>query len=149
MTSSIKEFSSDEARTKFLYKYFGFYYEKFPGFCWYAQKENKGLGYCLGTPVTDSSFFVYQPHLEVFNDLYEDFPAHLHINLHPDSQGLGIGKLLIEKWEDVARAHGARGMHIMTGVDARNKSFYLRQGFTTEVVRNYKGHPILFMGKNF
>ncbi len=149
MTSSVREFSSDEARAKFVYKYFGFYHEKFADFCWFAQKEGKSLGYCLGAPMTDSSFFVYQPHLEVFNDLYEVFPAHLHINLHPDSQGLGIGKLLVEKWEEVARASGALGMHIMTGVDARNKSFYLRQGFTTEVVRNYKGNPILFMGKNF
>ena len=149
MTSSLKEFSSEEAKSKFLYKYFGLYHERFTDFCWYAQKEEKRLGYCLGSPVTDSSFFVYQPHLEIFNDLYRDFPAHLHINLHPDSQGLGIGKLLIEKWEQVARAHGLPGMHIMTGVDARNKSFYLRQGFTTEVVRNYKGNPVLFMGKNF
>ena len=149
LTSSIKEFSSAEARAKFVYKYFGLYYEKFADFCWYAQVGEKSLGYCLGSPITDSSFFIYQPHLEVFNDLYAEFPAHLHINLHPDSQGLGIGKLLIEKWEEMARASGVGGMHIMTGVDARNKSFYLRQGFTKEVVRTFKGNPILFMGKKF
>ena len=149
MTSSITNFSSEEARAKFLYKYFTMYHEKFTEFSLFAKRGNQVLGYCLGAPITDSSFYSEQPHLEIFNDLYEAFPAHLHINLHPDSQSLGIGKLLIEKWEELAKNHGAVGMHIMTGVDARNKSFYLRQGFDHEIVRSFKGHPILFMGKNF
>lgn len=148
MTASIQSFSSDESRARFKYKYFGYYLEKYPELVLVAQKDERILGYCLGSPKTDEDFFTIQPHLEVFNDLYISYPAHLHINLHPDSQGLGIGQKLFTAWEERV-CKKVRGLHIMTGPDSRNVSFYRRLGMTHEDVRKYQGHEILFMGKIF
>lgn len=148
ITASIQNFSSEETRARFKYKYLSSYMEKFPDFVLVALKAGRILGYCLGAPKTDESFYALQPHLELFNDLYERFPAHLHINLHPEAQGLGIGQKLFTAWEGLV-CNKVIGLHIMTGPESRNVSFYRRLGLSTEEVRKYQGHDILFMGKNF
>lgn len=150
LTAAIQEFKSNESRNAFKYKYLSFYLEKYADFCFVAKKEGVVLGYCLGSPLTDENFYSYQPHLELFSDLYESFPAHLHINLHPKAQGLGIGQLLMEEWERFVKENSlAKGLHIMTAPDARNRRFYQRLGLVVENVRIFKGHSVLFMGKSF
>ncbi|MFA5584582.1 MAG: GNAT family N-acetyltransferase [Bacteriovoracaceae bacterium] len=148
LTSSMTQFVSDQHRENFKYKYFGIYLEKFPELVLVTKSQGRVLGYCLGASQTDESLFSFQPHLELFKDLYESFPAHLHINLHPDAQGLGMGQELISTWEKLVYSD-VKGLHIMTSPMARNVSFYRRLGFVQEFVRNYKGSDILFMGKNF
>lgn len=57
-------------------------------------------------------------------------PAHLHIDLLPRAQGLGLGRALIERFLDTLRARGVPGVHL--GVDRRNAgaiAFYERLGF--------------------
>lgn len=148
LTASVKEFTNSEQRESFKYKYWGIYLERFPELVLVAHEAQTILGYCLGSPVTDESFYPFQPHLTVFNELYKFFPAHLHINLHPDAQGLGIGQKLFGQWEALACQY-AVGMHIMTSPAARNITFYRRLGLEQEFVRKFKGHDILLMGKNF
>src|SRR5690606_24657037 len=99
LTANIENFSSAQAREKFKHKYFGLYLERFPELVKVALAGEKILGYCLGSPYTDKSFYPYQAHLPLFDDLYQQFPAHLHINLHPDAQGLGIGQKLFHYWQ--------------------------------------------------
>ncbi|HLW57840.1 MAG TPA: GNAT family N-acetyltransferase [Bacteriovoracaceae bacterium] len=148
ITASVQTFVDETERERFKYKYLGFYLEKYPELVLVARDQEKILGYCLGSPETNESFYPWQPHLEIFADLFSSYPAHLHINLHPASQGLGIGQKLIGHWENLVR-EGAKGMHIMTAPGARNVSFYRRLGLETEIVRKFKGHEILFMGKSF
>lgn len=60
-------------------------------------------------------------------DLY---PAHLHIDLLPRLQGIGLGKLLVDRWLGLMRSFGAIGVHL--GVGATNKRavrFYRAYGF--------------------
>ncbi|HLT22799.1 MAG TPA: GNAT family N-acetyltransferase [Bacteriovoracaceae bacterium] len=148
LTSSMTQFVSEEQRENFQYKYFGFYLEKYPELVLVTKLQGRVLGYCLGVSRTDESFYSFQPHLELFSDLYVSFPAHLHINLHPDAQGLGMGQKLISSWEKLV-CRDVTGLHIMTSPTARNVSFYRRLGFVQEFVRKYKDSDILFMGKNF
>ena len=42
----------------------------------------------------------------------ERYPAHLHINLRPEVRGHGVGRLLVERFLDQARAAGASGAHV-------------------------------------
>jgi len=61
-----------------------------------------------------------------------EYPAHLHIDVLPRLQGLGLGRALIERFNAAAAAGGAPGVHL--GVSATNEralAFYRRVGFET------------------
>ncbi len=147
-SSSKKDFKSKEEKEAFFYKYAGFYLEHFPHFVFVALGD-KVLGYILGSPnSSDNKLLLLQPHLGTFHKLLVDFPAHLHINCHHDSRGRGIGPLLIERFEMELIELALSGVHIITDINARNKEFYKRQGFLTEVEADFKGARMLFMGKD-
>ena len=60
-----------------------------------------------------------------------DYPAHLHIDLHPSAQGRGGGRALIDHLAAGLRRRGVPGVHL--GVDPANTgavTFYARLGFT-------------------
>ncbi|MFZ4893051.1 GNAT family N-acetyltransferase [Plantibacter sp. Mn2098] len=64
-------------------------------------------------------------------EILERYPAHLHIDLLPVTQGQGLGRRLIETFTELLAARGVRGVHL--GVDKRNVGahrFYERTGFT-------------------
>ncbi len=57
------------------------------------------------------------------------FPAHLHIDLLPRTQGGGWGRRMFEAWTALAAARGASGLHL--GVSEANvgaQRFYERMG---------------------
>jgi GNAT superfamily N-acetyltransferase len=63
-------------------------------------------------------------------DLARAYPAHLHIDLLPRVQGLGLGRALIERLADDLRGRGVPGLHL--GVDEGNErgaGFYAHLGF--------------------
>lgn len=64
-------------------------------------------------------------------ELLEQYPAHLHIDLLPETQGLGVGRSLIDAFCGLLRDRGVPGVHL--GVGVRNTGahrFYERTGFT-------------------
>ena len=64
---------------------------------------------------------------EPYGDAY---PAHLHIDLLPEAQGRGLGRLLIATLADALRARGVTGLHLVTSADnAGAIAFYPRVGF--------------------
>ncbi len=144
-SSTKKVFLSDEEKETFYWKYMGFYLAHYPEFVWIGLKDEKVLGYILGMPFShDPSLYSIQPHMEAFKEEYLEFPAHLHINCHLDSRGMGLGQELVKFFEDQLRRSGCRGLHAMTGPDSRNRSFYQKLGFDFEVTKN----GILFLGKS-
>jgi ribosomal protein S18 acetylase RimI-like enzyme len=57
--------------------------------------------------------------------------AHVHIDLYPRMQGIGVGRRLMERMLTWLAAHGVAGVHL--GVDPANHraiGFYERLGFT-------------------
>ncbi len=67
--------------------------------------------------------------------LADRYPAHLHINLLPRLQGVGIGRVLIERLVAQLRARGVAGVHL--GVSATNEpaiGFYRHLGFEPAAV---------------
>lgn len=82
-----------------------------------------------------------QPEHHLFGN---EYPAHLHIDILPIAQGMGMGRKLIEGFEDLLRDAGAPGIHL--GVDPKNEKalgFYRRLGYQELVVQPY----VIFMGK--
>lgn len=62
--------------------------------------------------------------------LYEQYPAHLHVDLLPRLQGQGWGRRLIERLVEELRERRVPGVHL--GVSTRNPgalAFYERLGF--------------------
>jgi ribosomal protein S18 acetylase RimI-like enzyme len=64
------------------------------------------------------------------DDVLVEYPAHLHIDLHPRAQGQGAGRRLVDTLVPALRRRGVPGVHL--GVDARNHraiGFYTHLGF--------------------
>ncbi|MUZ74908.1 GNAT family N-acetyltransferase [Agrobacterium vitis] len=58
------------------------------------------------------------------------YPAHLHLNLLPRAQGVGLGMKLFREWQSFASARGIEAIHI--GANRANKravNFWTRNGF--------------------
>lgn len=67
------------------------------------------------------------------DELYDRYPAHLHIDILPRGQGAGLGRRLMTTLLDALRARRVRGLHL--GVGSGNPgafAFYRAMGFTEE-----------------
>lgn len=63
-------------------------------------------------------------------EVAERFPAHLHINLLPRMQGLGMGRRLVTTLIAGLREQGSPGVHLLVGEgNQRAVSFYRHLGF--------------------
>ncbi len=83
-----------------------------------------------------------------FRDLCRRYPAHLHINLAPAFRNRSVGVQLIEAFAARASDAGAPGMHVVTGKQARNISFYKRCGFSQVGATVWSGSDIVFLGRS-
>jgi ribosomal protein S18 acetylase RimI-like enzyme len=147
-SSTKKDFKDEKEKEDFYFKYLGFYLTRYPELAFVAKKDNKILGYVVGSAVSQNDeLLILQPHLKVFKNFFKEYPAHLHINCHFESRGLGVGSQLVLEIEKQFKILKVSGMHIMTGPDASNQTFYRRLGFNFEHQCDFQGSAILFMGK--
>ncbi|CAM3245679.1 Ribosomal protein S18 acetylase RimI-like enzyme [Deinococcus saxicola] len=77
-----------------------------------------------------------------------DFPAHLHLNLLPQSRGLGLGRGLLQRYLGRLRELGVPGVQLSTtDENAAALGLYREAGFTvavseqTELWTPWLGHP--------
>lgn len=146
-SSSKKTFRDEAEKNDFFYKYLGYYLEHYPELCFVAIDE-KVLGYVVTAPDSHSNaLYSIQPHLRSFENYFNKFPAHLHINCHRDSRGRGVGSKLIAQTENSLKSLEVSGLHIMTAPDAANQNFYKKLGFNFQVIEDFQGSSILLMGK--
>ena len=146
-SSSKKTFKDQAEQDAFFDKYLGFYLRTYPEFVWVAVGD-KVLGYVVASPDSHGEELMrLQPHMLTFENLFNDFPAHLHINCHVESRGMGVGSQLIQAVVKDLQAQNVTGLHIMTGPDSANRAFYKKLGFDFESELPFGGSSILFMGK--
>ena len=63
--------------------------------------------------------------------LLRDYPAHLHINILPEYQSLGMGSQLLQAFENWAVLRGAVGIHLKTtSRNVKALAFYERKGYS-------------------
>jgi ribosomal protein S18 acetylase RimI-like enzyme len=96
---------------------------------WPLMSERYPIG--TGTRPLDEQFigFIHDPPTAA-PEVVTRYRSHLHINLLPDMQGGGWGRVMIELMADLLVSHGSSGIHL--GVDANNhpaQRFYERVGF--------------------
>ncbi len=144
-TSVKKTFLTTKEKEGFLYRYLKYYFENYPNWFFLALENNDVLGYicCCPDSQADKDLPKLVEHYDLFQEQFSQFPAHLHINLSPHFQGKGIGGQLIKALEEKLQAEQITGLHLITGVDALNKSFYLKNRFQFQLVKEGK----LFMAK--
>ncbi len=149
LSTSKKKFDSDEQQEEFFNKWCGDYLKIYPDlFFLVFNSENKLLGYLSGALNTIESLELMRvPGVKNFIHLYKKFPAHLHINFHPDSRGQGIGSLLVKHYLVFLKSRGVLGVHLITSPDALNVSFYERLGFVHTEIYSTPQMELMFMGR--
>ena len=151
-SSSVKNFDSEDHKNTFFKRWCGDYITYYPEsfYLCFDEGENskKLLGYlsgCLNSLLALNVLNV--PAQRTFESQFIDYPAHLHINFHPDARGKGLGSVLVNHFCGQLKNSGIKGVHLVTSPDAKNVSFYHRLGFTNEVRQLNGKSALLFMGK--
>lgn len=148
LSSSLKTFSSPERRQAFYKRWCEDYQNLYPEEFFVVMEEGKILGYLSGcSDSTRALDVVSVPGYSVFQDLFSSFPAHLHINFHPDARGLGLGSILVNHYIKYLNQRHIIGVHLVTSPSAQNVNFYLRLGFSKTQTRDFNGMPLHFMGR--
>lgn len=144
-SSPRKNFESIEEKKLFQHKYLDYYKISYPEYFYIALNSEKVLGYICGSPDSrrDEELKQVVSHYKIFKEEYDIFPAHLHINLSSASRGLGIGSKLVKHFEK----NIDNSVHLITSPDAKNRSFYKKNGYSTEIIKVFNGFELLLMGK--
>lgn len=81
-------------------------------------------------------------------EVFREYPAHLHVNLEADARGRGVGRALIDRYrEDLARI-GIHGIHLYCGDKPRG--FYRKTGFVEiDRIEFRPGVPVYRLGSRF
>ncbi|MCB0420313.1 MAG: GNAT family N-acetyltransferase [Bdellovibrionales bacterium] len=152
LSSLRKDFITEEEKENFFNRWTQYYFDFCPDSLFLALDTitQKTLGYLTGCedsqlalPLLSSQI----PSYPLFSDQFQQYPAHLHINLHPESRGRGIGSHLISQYIQKIKQMDLTGVHIITSPKAQNVSFYQKNGFETTLTRDWKGYPLYFMGR--
>jgi ribosomal protein S18 acetylase RimI-like enzyme len=149
LSTSVKSFTSEEHKESFFKRWCGDYISLYPE-QFYVMKEIETkffLGYLSGCKNSIAALEKLEiPGFEIFKDYFHLYPAHLHINFHPDSRGRGLGSRLVEHYVRDLRMENIHGLHLVTSPNAANISFYRRAGFSFEDIRVFGKNQLLFMG---
>ena len=146
--SLTKQFADEAARHAFHERWLGRFIGRWPELAHIALSASGALiGYIVGAhvdPARDAAFADIGFYREL-QHLTWRFPAHLHINLAPDARNNGIGSALISAFVLDARRGGLPGVHLVTGRDSRNRTFYARNGFGVAAELIWGGTPIVML----
>ena len=63
-------------------------------------------------------------------EVVEDYPSHLHIDLLPEAQGAGLGRVLIDTLGAALARNGSTGVYVgVAAVNTPALGFYRKVGF--------------------
>lgn len=148
--SLTKTFPDEAARAAFRERWLGRFLKHWPELSHVAiGTDGAIIGYIVGCHADPAR----DPHFEdigfyrALADRTPAYPAHLHINLAAPARSKGIGSSLIEAFVNDARAAGLPGVHLVTGRDSRNRSFYARNGFAPIAELTWSDTPIVMLGR--
>jgi GNAT superfamily N-acetyltransferase len=145
-----KTFADAAEREAFKERWLGRYLVHDSAHAFVARAEDGAIaGYLVGS-LDDPARAPRFQDLSYFADLADltaQYPAHLHVNLDPAWRSQGTGARLVETFAEHASRLGAPGVHVVTGVDARNVGFYRRCGFEALRTCQWLGGTVLFMGR--
>ncbi len=150
LSSSVQTFDTDDARQRFLEAWTGYYRESEPdGILLYLAPDGRVAGYLTGCRDSRAATRLYADidSYRVFEDQFDAYPAHFHVNCHPDHRNHGNGSRLVAAFLDDCRGRGVAGVHVVTAEGARNIGFYRRCGFETIARRRWRDRDLVCLGR--
>ncbi|MEU9577231.1 GNAT family N-acetyltransferase [Streptomyces chilikensis] len=97
------------------------------------------------TPDESMAALLHRPERMVWPEL-SSHPAHLHIDILPARQGLGLGRALMETYLSALDKAGVEAVHLcMSRANTRARSFYDRMGFQELTVPD--DGPVRYLGR--
>jgi GNAT superfamily N-acetyltransferase len=96
------------------------------------NSAGRAVGYlagCLENPTkldhfNDIAYFRY------IDDICQNYPAHLHVNIAEQYRWRGVGAALVERFVNWGELHSVAGIQLVTSSTSRSIPFYRRLGFT-------------------
>src|SRR5262245_16088889 len=133
ISSARRDFSSPEEKHAFRDMSLGRYVESHRSSFFVALNDGGGaVGYlagCLENPIT-LSHFNDVAYFRFIEDICQDYPAHLHVNVAERYRNRGLGTAIVGPFVECAKLHSLKGIHLVTSSTARSIPFYRRSGFT-------------------
>ncbi|WP_295013326.1 GNAT family N-acetyltransferase [uncultured Microbacterium sp.] len=98
---------------------------------WWPSRKGLYRGSGSAEPTAQDRFLAYGERVAPSEDaIPRDYPAHLHIDLLPETQGQGLGRRLIETLLAELGRRGVPALHLAMNADnAPAGAFYERLGF--------------------
>jgi GNAT superfamily N-acetyltransferase len=148
LSASRRVFPSNRERALFFERWIGYYRDHEPDGIYLSLPPSGRLeGYLTGCRDSRAATRLYGDvdSYRLFEDLFDEYPAHFHVNCHPEFRGLGVGTRLVNAFLDACKGGAIRGVHVVTAVDADNIGFYRKCGFDFAVARYWRGRGLLFL----
>ena len=147
-SSLTKSFPDADARSAFRERWLGRYLKHDPQFAYVALDGEKVAGYLVGSLDDGATAARFRDvAVPAFASVTAKFPAHLHVNLAANYRNGGVGGRLIAAFIADLECRHVPGVHVVTGLGARNVGFYNRNGFL-EVARAKAGsHDLVLLGR--
>ena len=134
----------------FFYNWAGWYMETAPEQTLLIRNANKKIvGYLVGCLDSTSARRLYQClfYYKAFAHCYSEYPSHFHVNCDPDFQSVGFGGALVKRFVSDAHDLGIKGVHLVTGEVAKNRSFYEKLEFREYDQKFVSNSSLVLLGK--
>lgn len=147
-SSAIKKFSDETGKDNFFKRWCGDYLTHWPGYCWLAIKDTRLLGYLVGCPDShEGAKVLTMPGYTIFSEYFDEFPGHLHMNVHHSTRGEGVGKYLLDRFCLQAKEQNIPGIFIITAAMSRPTHFYMKNNFNYSYTKEYGSSALILMGR--
>ncbi|MFQ5958148.1 MAG: GNAT family N-acetyltransferase [Alphaproteobacteria bacterium] len=150
LSSPAQRFASEVEKQAFLERWTGYYRESERERIYLSlDATGRVAGYLTGCGDSTAARRLYRDieSYHLFEHLFDAYPAHFHVNCHPNFRRRGVGTALVEAFVAACVKDGVAGVHIVTGTGADNVAFYRECGLEFAVARRWRGKELLFMGR--
>lgn len=151
LSTTAPDFADPEHKQDFFRRWTGYYREQEPERIFLAlDRQGHVQGYLTGCAESRAANRLYEDiaYYGLFEDLFNSYPAHLHVNCHPARRGRGVGRRLVEAFIADLKREAVQGVHLVTAPGARNVRFYKRCGFNISIARPWKTRKLLFLAQS-
>lgn len=148
--SSRKSFSDETQKRQFFERWLGVYLQNFADETFVAcTDDSRVLGYLAGCQNSSEGLKTIGEKLtsyKIFERQFKVYPAHFHINISSQAQGMGVGKKLIEHYFHFLKFKKISGVHVVTSQGEPNIDFYKKLNFEISDRQLFQDWELLLMG---
>ena len=151
-TTSKQQFTSEVEKESFFQHWLAYYMKHWPQELLFMMDENEHvMAYLSGCSDSLKAIDFISPKVpsySLFQEHFSEYPAHLHINTHPNHQNRGLGGQLITAYCQLLAEKAVPGVHIVTSPDQHNVRFYEKHGFALVEKKVWRqSYNLQLMGK--